>query len=1766
MAAGNNDDILVKMILDIDDVQTKASQVERIFKSLSDNSTAAFAGVNTSLKTLSTSITETKAAFAAMATDIAAVTGANIKANAAGIETAKNAANAAREIKLQAKAQKDLADAALLAANTEITKNKEVVASYQAKEAAIKAAEVAAKQAQTTYDNSLAGQIENRARFQGNAFYDQRPEIDERAGQTAMYGGLFDEAEAQSFKEQAQYAKELRMEIERLGGVTKATRMGLIDQSDLQFLDVYGQKVKAMPSMWDRTVGSFGKHILQFGMFSAALGTATAAYDALHESISRAMEAQVQLTQRHAVMEVEKSAGVNFGDPSGAGAMQGAGLLAAKWGDNINDVLQDVTQWVKVTGDLNNALSMTDQALKFQTATGTDLEDTYRTLIALASQMKGVQMGNGDKDTFTLEKTPELLNDIYTAAAMAGAGMRQVSREGNEFSSGTANSAEILLHSFEQDGEALKKLGLNMADSVAINQALITAMGNTGREADGAAEKVSRLVGGIMELSKSSKVTSLSKDMGLDQFDKIKQALNSGNADGGFLERFAGAYEKLDKHAKNVLDTTIAGNRQYGIEGNLVDAIFGTYAKILKAEQDKNGLDEAAAQMMQTYEMATKQLAGEWSAVAATIGGPLIQALTGAVRQAAHFLQIVQGIKAEAHNSITDNADFRNELQAGFGIKTPGHEAQVWRPFQGMHTETTYNTAGSFNQALSLALNARAGKMDATSWRYAFNILNSNEDINQKAIDLYQTRDDAQGKSVGRALFGNKFDRNQVVNYAEGQYVIEYPMDETYTWNKSANGKMLIPPDGGTAGGPAVQSPTGKDTNKALKDYEMASQALADLKDQYSDVNASLKDFDTTLDGSVQSQDRQLKTFGYTQQGVDALNNSHRSLMASLHNTNETLENEIPAYEQAKANALAHANALGRNTEEGRGWMAVARSADAEIRSLSGEIANNSNAWLAQRDAIFESNKALADYQERELNRQYNTLHNDMQRAYGKGHASLDDLSNLENARHEREELILLNEEKKNGGKITEALRESLEQEADTHRANTDAIREEADTLRQSMQDKIEEAQNKTLDSYIKLADLSKERATALKDEITLTQDEYKFTVEYTKALGQASDQLKPLVQQWGQVEEAQLAANRAAVEYADQIANLQASPLFKGLQAGLTNLSGDMGTAVTDQLFGITADNNSIQAINNEIAALQQKKTFEDQVYSNATWHSAMQEAQHKTYIYNLDEEIKKLQDKAKAIKEGESEHGMLTKAAQAMTKSIVDDMMKQLSTNIEKSITNLFVKNPMQEEANKALKLYADATNVAQRQNMQTYMNASQLVSQPMTALTNALNGAGSNGTPVATAMEDLAQALTNGTGMGAPVIDPSNPFGAVTGSPFSLGDPSVIPYAGDLSNFTIRGMSGGGGGGFSLSNLFGAGSLMSGLLPIAGIAMGAGENASAHGNPAMNGILGSLAGAGIGVGIGAALFGGGSLASLLGVTIGTGGMALPLIPILALLGGLGGSMLGPHLNSHDNPDIFNTSNWGQSMANLAGNGVVSGLKGTWTANGQEFTEDPNLAKELGNQGELMFISNWIKANPTQAAKVLSPEELKDFSGLSNVTNNGGPIADGKNGNLTLSNGITMYWTDLSNAANDATQAIENMKNATSSATNALVSLNMYGGSQGYFPYNYEIPGYEFDPNGYQSGNAPSTNTAPGGGPTGGPTGGTPGAAPVVQPGHNRRILPPDGGGYVYRQPGAVSGQTVQVSGNIQVTTNVDGRTLARTTQAYTLRSSQAGYERVT
>jgi hypothetical protein len=269
-------------------------------------------------------------------------------------------------------------------------------------------------------------------------------------------------------------------------------------------------------------------------------------------------------------------------------------------------------------------------------------------------------------------------------------------------------------------------------------------------------------------------------------------------------------------------------------------------------------------------------------------------------------------------------------------------------------------------------------------------------------------------------------------------------------------------------------------------------------------------------------------------------------------------------------------------------------------------------------------------------------------------------------------------------------------------------------------------------------------------------------------------------------------------------------------------------------------------------------------------------------------------------------------------------------------------------------------------------------------------------------------------------------------------------------------------------------------SGVASSGGAALSLGPLAALVGAAGVGGAIGSAEGdapgnhnAAIGsvLGVGAAGMAFGSMGGIAGL-IAAGPAGWAVLAGGAILGGALGGLFGSHTNPHDSPDIYDTSQYGQGMADLLGAGV--GSSPVYTANGQQFTEDSSLTSQIGNQGQVAFIANWIANNPQEAQQVLSSQQLQYFTGAT-----GGGYYQA-NGNVELAgNDQTAYWSDLTSAAQSATQSILALGDAAGGATGPLVTI-----TRTYPDFNIA-----------QTSTAPTTGTGSSATPT--PTTGTGGTA---------------------------------------------------------------------
>lgn len=156
-----------------------------------------------------------------------------------------------------------------------------------------------------------------------------------------------------------------------------------------------------------------------------------------------------------------------------------------------------------------------------------------------------------------------------------------------------------------------------------------------------------------------------------------------------------------------------------------------------------------------------------------------------------------------------------------------------------------------------------------------------------------------------------------------------------------------------------------------------------------------------------------------------------------------------------------------------------------------------------------------------------------------------------------------------------------------------------------------------------------------------------------------------------------------------------------------------------------------------------------------------------------------------------------------------------------------------------------------------------------------------------------------------------------------------------------------------------------------------------------------------------------------------------------------GLGAMLFGGHFgpNPANEPDVYQTSAWGQMNANLWGAGVGQFSNMPMMAAGQAFSMSSALAQATGGMGLLQFIAAFMQSG--SGLNVLGPRLATLFAGLSTTSTD---IIGGKNGILDLMNGVQMNWQQLYTSSYQAFQLIQKyMNGATAGALQFTNAMNI-------------------------------------------------------------------------------------------------------------------------
>lgn len=1458
------------------------------------------------------------------------------------------------------------------------------------------------------------------------------------------------------YREQAAEARIIRDMIKESGGISNfRNQMGMsksqMDET-LTFLDKYGANVKAMPSYWQRTFGAFASHIGQWTLMTGAIEGAALAAHTFEEAIKKASEFQVQGTLFSSYQTAARNEGMHTDFATQNDLLRDSIQLASKYGDEVNDVAQDLSLWYKRTGDLGAAYAMTNEALKFQLATGTQVEDLYRTLTALSSQLNGVDLGgsfSGDK--FNLGHTHEILEMITAAAVTAGAGLHQLSKNGSELGASLNNSAIIMGESVEKDGAALRSLGYNFNDILALNASLIQAFGNTGNAASDAAEKIGRLSGGLAGLGKPGTADKLAK-AGID--------LSGLTTQKDVLEQLSGTWDKLTKAQQDNLAVTLASPRQY----EALEAIMGALSekKRISAAMSHNlgSEDQLAAQMADTFQTKTKRLNAEWEGFLIIIGDGVIPMLStlidklgsDVIPHMATFIDRLQTMAALARDIINGVNSFNPVTQTQNLVRHTMENDKagvfpLWSPFQAFGQTTADTYGGLSKNAWDAAQNAArmkrlttGGFQDPSGRTYQFALpagghydkSRGEYDFNGGWVDpstgtYHMAASAFKPQFVAKHFFmgagGTELTAAQyAVAAANGEFANPSNVfDSQQGFVDTVNGRSTLAAH--------VNAPLGKDAQAILdrmhQQYVQATQgnlsggsngggagskyptAAADAIDRQSSALAQL---DKNQRAVIATDDIAIKTLKIKGASLDDLSTAyHKSI-----NDNQALENQLKQHAQS---ATTESESYAAMADKAKG------GAKDRLENKSQQFANLAQNLKNAAMVLDSKIQELTAQQEADISArmgrlavqrfQANPLISAIKEPTGSNPAITATLEALD-----------AQIQKLGNGPGAAAFVRQLE----TMRTHLQSVDQAANGLKESLDTGLSDGLQQLLtpgDSAV---------GTFYTDQLKL-QKEYLKDVQTARAAGNV--ELENEANQWYAVEEAINRSKLAESEYQRRKSELEKSPAFSAFDAGLNTI----GNSITSS---IVASSNA--GLNNQINGLQSQISF----LNNEK--NLLLGSQYAGQRATIEEELQALTVRENDLKKQEANPPLLKKVFEDVQKSFLDSFVKKLEDDLKggaiEKILGADPKDVVAKDADTANKLRQTiagdmADNVkafaaSVSGDNDSFKNGVASFGTYVSNLINAFSSSGNAPGSFSTSGGSTSAASSDYADIGAAIA--SHAGGSGGGSASLGGGGSGIMPAVASAAAALAAMRGGGpASGMSAdapngdpSSPFGGGPI-----PVPNIK---GSSANTHGDLGGKGgsakygaVAGDLYGAYAGYQQGGV---GGALETGLSVFALTGN---PYIAAAAAAF----SLFSHHDDPAKMPDKYATSDWGQGLADFQGSGYDVAVM---NANGQQFTENSPLRSQLQNQSESTYITKFIANNATAAKNILSARQLSLFTGL---TPGSGNITGGKDGNLTLSNGQSVFWSDLISEAQGAVGAIEQFNQTSNSVNTPIISVNAYGGS---------------------------------------------------------------------------------------------------------------------
>ena len=1356
--------------------------------------------------------------------------------------------------------------------------------------------------------------------------------------------------------------------------------------------EAMGASFKSFPTAFDRIAGRLSILVPEFMAIQAIITGIEEVTRTWGDSLKRASEFQVQGTLFQAYQQARKNADLPTEPVSNNQLLESSIMLATKWGDKVSDVTQDMSLWYKQTGDLNAALAMTSTALEFQAATGTHLEDTYRTLTAMSSQLSGISMGKLGAGTFDLSKSQQFLAGITSFATLAGAGLHQINSDEKELSGTTSNSAEIFITAMEKDGAALKSLGYNASQIMALNASLIQSFGNTGSGAEEAAEKISRLAGGLAGLSNPSKNAALAK-AGIDL-----SKLNVPKDDAGklqVLDQLAASYKKLDRAQQDYLATQTAGNRQYEALMTVIKILTGSQQ--LESEASKNmGLEQQlAAQMMETYEFKVKKLQAAFEGLQIKVGqeflpdltklvdfmaGPGVSAMSAigmGVQSLANLFGSLQMSIAPVIGALQTVIALSpiGAINSALGAigRSQGEDMQAHQLYG-----SDYNTYKSAKDKMAQdpmwaaeisPLTKDEQRVVKQSQRYGREISEFNKDVNTGPVNA---QGNAPGKGKSAVYFNrgeydvHKFHEEKAPWFQEQtQNVRSKHVDEFLKFNQDSKSvqdalKRATPSSESNVPGlladPKSAGSSSGTTKGMEKDYSLFGQTLQDTALAYRQIDAAMKQNEETAQTALSGQERLNSAFGLTDSNLTKTISLINQKQNADNKEITSLSGQASEYDKLANSAYKTASKQKPGSDEWRGWLTQANDAEEkamgirqQIQGLKDDVSSLDFKKVEEAFAniTFDIEKGTKAFEEQSklIKDQYDSTKNIGAKRNVLGQETFQTNSfysgEISNIKSRGAADIAKISDPTIKSEAQAKLNDLIKQEIALRNEALGTIKKENETLDQTLQDQqkslnesLNNSQSKMLDDLSKLS--GGKDISGLKSQIEAQKELNAATLKYNEEMQQFSGtSLAPLIAQTYEATQAQVQLDMATAQYEDRLKKLQDSPIFKGISTALTDIANSISNTITNNMFGDASDKQQIADMNETITLIQQQKSEYEELYSSTRYHSAMDHANEVAQIDMINQQIAAEEKLKKAKEDRVNNPSFLNKTIQGVSKSIIDDYVKQIQQQLETGLS----KNPQQDQATKALQDYKTTTDGTLATSINSYKTSTQSFTTAIntfkevsTALDQSLNSFGTKtkanvlGTSTSSVgmvgnnIDALDSYNATSNSSSSSIDDLVGELGATNGAPWQQSATTVTgntQAVGQMTQTTAQSTTAVKGLTTSLTSL-------SGLFTALLMQGGSGTTAGTAGS-LLSAFGGSLKGGSSG--LGSILGTGGNILSAFGSStdsgIGSilGAAAGSIIPGIgtalgSAIGGLVGKLFGPKYSETNNPDMFADSGYAQEF----------------------------------------------------------------------------------------------------------------------------------------------------------------------------------------------------------------------------------------------------------